>query len=85
MRCLQPVPGRPGLTGRAGVVRLVYWSANRTAHNPARATTDPAWMARVEFPKLRRHGNDRLRVTYSLPLDALERIESSEPVDPHQE
>lgn len=85
VRCLRPVPGRPGLTGRAGVVRLVYWSANRTAHNPTRPTTEPAWMARVEFPRLRKHGNDRPRVTYSLPVDALERIGAAEPDVPHQE
>jgi hypothetical protein len=34
-------------------------------------------MTRVEFPKQRRRGDDRPRVTYSLPLDALERV--SEP------
>jgi hypothetical protein len=73
VRCRRAVAGRPGLAGREGVVRLVYWSANRTVHNPARQGPEPAWMARVEFPRLRRPGDDRPRVTYTLPLAALER------------
>jgi hypothetical protein len=55
------------------VVRLVYWSANRTVHNPARGGPEPSWMARVEFSRQRRRGDDRPRVTYTLPLGALER------------
>ena len=74
VRCRGPVSGRPHLAGREGVVRLVYWSGNRTVHNPAREGPEPAWMARVEFPKQRRHGNDRPRVTYALPLAALQRL-----------
>ena len=71
VRVCRPVPVRPFCEGRVGQIRLVYWTVNRQAKNSARETPEPQWMARVEFKRERRlrYGP---RVTYSLPLSALE-------------
>ena len=77
VRVVRDVPDRPGVLGREGVVRLVYWSRQRPrprdARSPARETPEPGWFARVEFPKIKAHGNDRPRVIYSLRVEALAR------------
>ena len=56
-----------------GLVHLVYWSFNRNFKNPARATPEPQWMARVEFKSQGRRSHGP-RVTYTLPLASLERV-----------
>jgi hypothetical protein len=71
VRVCRPVPARPHCQGRVGQVRLVYWTVNRQAKNSARETPEPQWMARVEFKRERRLSYGA-RVTYSLPLAALE-------------
>jgi hypothetical protein len=59
-----------------GLVHLVYWSFNRNCKNPARATPEPQWMARVEFKS--QHGRSRgPRVTYTLPLASLGRASAT--------
>lgn len=81
VRVVREVESRPGVAGREGVVHLVYWSQQRHRPGPGRRTSrddgEPGWMARVEFAKMKRHGNDRPRVTYSLPADAI--VRASDP------
>lgn len=82
VRCVRDVPGRPACAGRIGLVRLVYWSVNRAPHNPARAgSPGAAWVARVEFKKLRRLSAGP-RVTYTLPLSVLERVDAEDAAGP---
>jgi hypothetical protein len=76
VQVVAPVPSRPYCLGRVGLVHLVYWSFNRNFKNPARATPEPRWMARVEFKS--QHGRSRgPRVTYTLPLESLGRASAS--------
>jgi hypothetical protein len=76
VRVVAPVPSRPYCLGRVGLVHLVYWSFNHNCKNPARATPEPQWMARVEFTS--QHGRSRgPRVTYTLPLASLGRASAT--------
>jgi hypothetical protein len=71
VRVSRPVPSRPHCLGRVGLVHLVYWSFNRNRRQSVRASSEPQWMARVEFKS--QHGRSLgPRVTYTLPLSALE-------------
>lgn len=63
VRLVRRLPGRPYVTGRVGLVHGVW----------VRRTGEKIWMARVEF--LRHRATHRIvsdRVTYTLPLSALE-------------
>ena len=71
VRVRRPVPARPHCVGRVGQIQLVYWTVNRQAKRSARETPEPQWMARVAFRRERRPSYGP-RVTYSLPLTALE-------------
>jgi hypothetical protein len=65
-----PVPGRPYCLGRRGRVHLVFWSVNRGTKGSGRSSSDPQWMARVEFASRHRRGLGP-RVIYTLPLASL--------------
>lgn len=67
-----PVPGRPYCLGRRGRVHLVFWSVNRATRASARSSSDPQWMARVEFAS-QHHRSLGPRVIYTLPLLSLVR------------
>lgn len=61
-----------GVTGRIGIIRAVHYSPLIDERRDG--TKRKCWMARVEFPRLRRSAvssDDRIR--YSLPLDCLSR------------
>lgn len=74
VRCAESLPDRPLCQGRVGLVHLVYWRRNT---NRSRADSEPCWMARVEFRKLKARG-DGPRVTYTVPLAVLEIAERPE-------
>ena len=76
VRVAAPVASRPHCLGRAGLVHLVYFSFNRDRKNPARTTSEPQWIARVEF-KSQGPRSRGPRVTYTLPLASLEPIASA--------
>lgn len=80
VRLVRDVPSRGGATrGRVGKVTLIYWSQNNQQKGTTRERRDPQWFARVEFSKIKAHGNDQPRVTYTLPVDAIAR--ESEPAE----
>lgn len=71
-------PDRPGVLGRVGLVHLVY-PANAKYSYVRSGGAAALWMARVEFKSLRGHHKGRQpRVTYSLPLETLRRVEPPE-------
>lgn len=72
VRVVGNLPARHNLAGRIGLVHFVYWAFARTG-TPTRKSTDGAWMGRVEFKS--QHGRSKgPRVTYSIPLEFLERV-----------
>ncbi|MGH9762544.1 MAG: hypothetical protein ACREAC_17120, partial [Blastocatellia bacterium] len=54
--------------GRRGVVHLMYWVGYTSKKS------GPGWFVRVEFKKEQRHGRPSKRVTYSLPLEAVQKV-----------
>lgn len=72
--CTKAHGSRTGVLGRTGVVKHVYWTPNLKSGE--RAGLGACWMARVEFKKLKRHGKDDPRVTYTLPIDAVQKVEA---------
>lgn len=78
VRIINPTLAEKLAAGRTGVVHTVYWSRQRSSSNAHRKTTDPCWMVRIEFKKERRHGNDRPRINYSVPLAAIEKVTSKQ-------
>lgn len=63
-----------GVAGRIGVIRAIHYSPHN--HPRRDGSKRKCWVARVEFPRLRRSkvGNDQ-RINYSVPLDQFERAE----------
>ncbi len=70
VRCVGKVEDRVVSRDRVGVVHLVYWRRNT---NRSRSDSEPCWIARVEFAKTR-HRGEGVRVTYGVPLAALEKV-----------
>lgn len=73
VRCERAHGSRTGVVGREGVVKHIYWTPN-TKYGE-RSSLGACWMVRVEFKKLKRHGKDDPRVTYTLPVDAVQKVE----------
>lgn len=63
---------------RVGVIKELYYSWQRVKRYDG--TNRAAWVAMVEFPKIRTITNEKdRRIKYSVPLDFLERTEKPEP------
>lgn len=75
VRCTRATGSRQSVAGRVGVVKHIYWTPNTKYGD--RADLGACWMVRVEFKKKKRHGKDDPRVTYSLPIDSLQKVEAT--------
>ena len=70
-----------GRKGRIGKVLAVHYSPQTCGRRDG--TKRAAWVARIEFPRLRRSmSTNEKRISYSLPLDTLEKAIAPEIVTP---